>query len=61
MLKKMEAFLEKFLLRSDSEDKEFLPPAVEILENPLLLPAGCWCGLSLACSSLWFYGPLSAR
>ena len=34
MLKKLEEFLEKFLLRSDSEDKEFLPPAVEILEKP---------------------------
>lgn len=34
MLKKLEEYLEKFLLRSDSEDKEFLPPAVEILEKP---------------------------
>ena len=34
MLKKIEKYLEKFLIRSDSEDKEFLPPAVEILETP---------------------------
>lgn len=34
MLKKLEKYMEKFLLRSDSEDKEFLPPAVEILETP---------------------------
>ncbi len=34
MLKKLEELMEKFLLRSDSEDKEFLPPAVEILEKP---------------------------
>ena len=34
MLKKLEEYLEKFLLRSDSADKEFLPPAVEILEKP---------------------------
>jgi hemolysin D len=34
MLKKLEKLMEKFLLRSDSEDKEFLPPAVEILEKP---------------------------
>lgn len=26
--------MEKFLLRADTEDKEFLPPAVEILEKP---------------------------
>ena len=34
MLKKFERYMEKFLLRSDTEDKEFLPPAVEILESP---------------------------
>lgn len=34
MLKKVERWLEKFLIRSDTEDKEFLPPAVEILETP---------------------------
>ena len=34
MLKKIEEYLEKFLIRSDSEDKEFLPPAVEVLETP---------------------------
>ena len=34
MLKKIEKYLEKFLIRSDSGDKEFLPPAVEILETP---------------------------
>lgn len=34
MLKKFEKYLEKVLIRSDSEDKEFLPPAVEILETP---------------------------
>lgn len=34
MLKKIEKYLEKFLIRSDTEDKEFLPPAVEILETP---------------------------
>lgn len=34
MLKKFEQYMEKFLLRSDTEDKEFLPPAVEILESP---------------------------
>ena len=34
MLKKIEKYLEKILIRSDSEDKEFLPPAVEILETP---------------------------
>lgn len=34
MLKKIEEYLEKFLIHSDSEDKEFLPPAVEILETP---------------------------
>ena len=34
MLKKLEKYMERFLLRSDSEDKEFLPPAVEILETP---------------------------
>jgi len=34
MLKKLEEYMEKFLLRADTEDKEFLPPAVEILEKP---------------------------
>ena len=34
MLKRIERCLEKFLIRSDTEDKEFLPPAVEILETP---------------------------
>ncbi len=34
MFKKAESWLEKFLIRSDSEDKEFLPPAVEVLETP---------------------------
>lgn len=34
MLKKIEKYLEKILIRSDSDDKEFLPPAVEILETP---------------------------
>ena len=34
MLKKIEEYLEKFLIRFDSEDKEFLPPAVEVLETP---------------------------
>lgn len=34
MLKKIEEYLEKFLIRSDSDDKEFLPPAVEVLETP---------------------------
>ncbi len=34
MIKKIEKYLEKFLIQSDSEDKEFLPPAVEILETP---------------------------
>ena len=34
MLKTFEQYLEKVLIRSDSEDKEFLPPAVEILETP---------------------------
>ena len=34
MLKRIEGHLEKFLLRSDTDDKEFLPPAVEILEKP---------------------------
>lgn len=34
MLKKFEQYMEGFLLRSDSEEKEFLPPAVEILEKP---------------------------
>ena len=34
MLKKIEKWLEKFLIRSDTEDKEFLPPAVEVLETP---------------------------
>ena len=34
MLKKLEQYMENFLLRSDSEEKEFLPPAVEILEKP---------------------------
>lgn len=34
MLKKIEKYLEKILIRSDTEDKEFLPTAVEILETP---------------------------
>ncbi len=34
MFKKIEKYLEKILIRSDTEDKEFLPPAVEILESP---------------------------
>lgn len=34
MLKKVEKYLEKILIRSDTDDKEFLPPAVEILETP---------------------------
>ena len=34
MLKKLEKYMEKFLLTADTEDKEFLPPAVEILEKP---------------------------
>ncbi len=34
MLKRIEKYLEKFLIRSDTDDKEFLPPAVEILESP---------------------------
>ena len=34
MLKMLEEYMEKFLLRADTEDKEFLPPAVEILEKP---------------------------
>ena len=34
MLKKIEKYLEKILIRSDSDDKEFLPPAVEIMETP---------------------------
>ncbi len=34
MLKKLEKYMEKWLLKADTEDKEFLPPAVEILEKP---------------------------
>ena len=34
MLKKFEEYLEHFLLKADTDDKEFLPPAVEILEKP---------------------------
>ncbi len=34
MRKKIEKWLEQFLIRSDTDDKEFLPPAVEILESP---------------------------
>ncbi len=34
MFKKFGNYLEKFLIRSDTEDKEFLPSAVEILETP---------------------------
>lgn len=34
MLKKFEKYMERFLLKADTDDKEFLPPAVEILEKP---------------------------
>ena len=34
MLKKFEEYMEHFLLKADTDDKEFLPPAVEILEKP---------------------------
>lgn len=34
MLKKFEKYMEHFLLKADTDDKEFLPPAVEILEKP---------------------------
>ena len=39
LLKKFEKYMEKFLLKVDTDDKEFLPPAVEILEKPPA-PAG---------------------
>ena len=48
MLKKLEELMEKFLIRSDSEDKEFLPPAVEILEKPPS-PAGRMLVWAIAC------------
>ncbi len=34
MLRKFEKYMEHFLLKADTDDKEFLPPAVEILEKP---------------------------
>ena len=34
MLKTFEKYMEKWLLKVDTGDKEFLPPAVEILEKP---------------------------
>ena len=34
MLKKLEHCLDKFLIKSESDEKDFLPPAVEILEKP---------------------------
>jgi hemolysin D len=34
MLKTFEKYMEKWLLKADTGDKEFLPPAVEILEKP---------------------------
>jgi len=48
MLKRLEELLERFLIRSDSEDKEFLPPAVEILEKPPS-PAGRMLVWAIAC------------